>query len=701
MVCVALAAICLVVALLAGYVRVAVLDSDQFADRATSALREQAVRDLIGRQITNQVVRANPDLAAVRPIIETASGTIVTTPAFQSLFHKAVRDLHRTVFTRDRDTATLTLLDVGVLLSGALERLDPKIARELPGDFAAKLDAGEAALEALRLSDLADGLEELAWLFGAFTIVLLAAAIGIAPNRRRAIVHAGMGVAVSGALIVIAYQIGRSQLTGRFSLPADGAAAGSVWDVFLQDLRTWALVLLGCGTVVAAAAAALLRPVDVRRPLQRAWDVIATVPASPWKRLARAIAFIVAGALIIAERRWMLDVALVLAGVYVLYQGVEEILRMLVEGREREKAAEAGTEVAGRRRRYAPWIVGGVATVLVVLLIAGLFGSGATRAEADGDITACNGHEELCDRPLNEVAFAATHNAMSSSEYPNWLFGQQERGLTGQLQDGVRALLIDAHYGQQVGNRVLTDLDGEQREVAERELGPEATAAATRIRDRLLSGGQEPGPMRVWLCHVMCELGAFPIEDGLREIRDFLVAHPHEVLVVIVEDDGPTPQDIAKAVKDSGLEPYVWKRPPAGPGGPWPTLREMIQSGQRVLMMAEKQGGDPQVPWYLDGYHYMQETPYTFRNAEEMSCEPNRGGSSGGRLFLLNHWIDTYPIPRTSNARRINSYDFLLDRARRCQRERGLFPNILAVDLYRTGDLMRVTDTLNGVAETK
>lgn len=699
MVCVALAAICLVVAILAGYLRTTVLDSDQFANRATSALREEAVRDLIGRQITNQVVRASPDLAAVRPLIETAAGTIVTTPAFTSLFHKAVRDLHRTVFTHNRDTATLTLLDVGVLLAGALERLDPQIAQELPGDFAATLNAGETALDALRLSDLADGLEELAWLFGVFTVVLLAAAIGIAPNRRRAVVHAGMGVAVSGALIVIAYQIGRSQVTGRFSLPADGAAAGAVWDTFLEDLRTWALVLLGCGTVVAAAAAALLRPVDVRRPLQRAWDVVATTPATPWKRFARAVAFIVAGALIIAERRWMLDVALVLAGVYVLYQGVEEILRMLVEGREREKAAET-EQAMSRRRRYAPWIVGGVATVLVVLLIAGLFGSGATTAEADGDVTACNGHEALCDRPLNEVAFAATHNAMSSSEYRNWLFGQQERGLTGQLDDGVRALLIDAHYGQQVGDRVLTDLDGEQREVAERELGPEATAAATRIRDRLLSGGQEPGPMRVWLCHVMCELGAFPIEDGLREIRDFLVTHPHEVLIVIVEDDGPTPKDIAKAVKDSGLEPYVWKRVPAGPSGPWPTLREMIETDQRVLMMAEKQGGDPAVPWYLDGYRYMQETPYTFRSAEEMSCEPNRGGSSGGRLFLLNHWIDTYPIPRTSNARRINGYDFLLERARRCQRERGLFPNILAVDLYRTGDLLRVTDTLNGVGQS-
>ncbi len=96
-----LASLCLVVALLAGYLRTTVLDADQFADRATSALSEQPVRDLIARQITQQaVLRANRDLIAVRPLVETAAAAVVSTGAFQSLFHTAARDLHRTVFSR-------------------------------------------------------------------------------------------------------------------------------------------------------------------------------------------------------------------------------------------------------------------------------------------------------------------------------------------------------------------------------------------------------------------------------------------------------------------------------------------------------------------------------------------------------------------------------------------------------------------------
>jgi hypothetical protein len=63
----------------------------------------------------------------------------------------------------------------------------------------------------------------------------------------------------------------------------------------------------------------------------------------------------------------------------------------------------------------------------------------------------------------------------------------------------------------------------------------------------------------------------------------------------------------------------------------------------------------------------------------------------------MNHWIESTPMPKPSNAEVVNAYDFLLRRARRCQRLRGHLPNLVAVDFYATGDLMRVVQTLNGV----
>jgi hypothetical protein len=129
----------------------------------------------------------------------------------------------------------------------------------------------------------------------------------------------------------------------------------------------------------------------------------------------------------------------------------------------------------------------------------------------------------------------------------------------------------------------------------------------------------------------------------------------------------------------------------------WPTLGELIAANQRLIVFIESgQGG---VPWLHGTTEVIQETPYTFRTPEDFSCRPNRGGTAGS-LFLINHWIETTPAPRASNAAIVNAYDFLLRRARACQRERRRIPNIISVDFYSVGDVVRVANTLNGIDST-
>jgi hypothetical protein len=66
----------------------------------------------------------------------------------------------------------------------------------------------------------------------------------------------------------------------------------------------------------------------------------------------------------------------------------------------------------------------------------------------------------------------------------------------------------------------------------------------------------------------------------------------------------------------------------------------------------------------------------------------------------VNHWVQTAPAPLPSNAEIVNAYDFLLQRARACKRERRMTPNLIAVDFYGTGDLFRVVRALNGIKES-
>jgi hypothetical protein len=153
-------------------------------------------------------------------------------------------------------------------------------------------------------------------------------------------------------------------------------------------------------------------------------------------------------------------------------------------------------------------------------------------------------------------------------------------------------------------------------------------------------------------------------------------------------------------VRDADLEQFAY----SGPfDGEWPTLREMVDSNERVVFLAENKAGG--APWYRLAYDSItEETPYAFSKVPQLtspdkldaSCEPNRG-PEGAPLFLLNHWITTDPVPLPSNAAKVNAYDPLRQRARDCQRIRHHLPNLVAVNFYLRGELFRVVDRLNGL----
>jgi hypothetical protein len=318
-------------------------------------------------------------------------------------------------------------------------------------------------------------------------------------------------------------------------------------------------------------------------------------------------------------------------------------------------------------------------------------------------IRGCNGSESLCDKPLDEVVLPATHNSMSVP-LKGWFSAEQDRSIGGQLEDGIRGLLFDTHYADRLpSGRVRTffesrkdlDLVKDQDGVSEADF-----QAALRIRERL--GFRGEGKRGVYLCHTLCELGATPLSDGLDDIHDFLVTHPSDV-VVVVNQDYVKPADFVKAIGDAGLARYAFT-PPAD--GDWPTLREMIEADQRLVLLAENHAGA--APWYQSAYKRLtEETPFTFPRASLLttkadrpaSCKPNRG-PKGAPLFLINHWVSTDPTPRPSDARKVNAYAPLLARARACQGIRDHLPNLLAVNFYKRGDVFRVVDTLNDVPQT-
>jgi hypothetical protein len=376
-----------------------------------------------------------------------------------------------------------------------------------------------------------------------------------------------------------------------------------------------------------------------------------------------------------------------------LYHGVAGVVRWCTARYAVAVASgRQGLERARPALRLAPVVLG----VAVVAAVAAVIVTGGGDEAPAATPTTCNGFTALCGRPLNDVAFAATHNSMASVTIPTFLFGQQDGTIADQLDFGIHGLLIDTYYGDKVDGGVRTDLESlPKRAAAERELGAPAVNAALRIRKRLERRGK--GRRGIYLCHGFCEIGAVSLSSALTDLRSFLVSHPGAVVVVINQDEGVSPGSIRAAFERAGLLDLVYR----GPLGPFPTLREMIDSNQRLVVMAENDAG--QIPWYHLAYrNALQETPYRFRNTAALtdrvadSCRPNRGPASAP-LFLLNNWVDTTPVPRASNAAVVNARGALLNRSRTCQRIRHRLPNLVAVDFFRRGDVLEVVNALNGV----
>ena len=323
-----------------------------------------------------------------------------------------------------------------------------------------------------------------------------------------------------------------------------------------------------------------------------------------------------------------------------------------------------------RAVRVAVAAAAGVASVAAVLGVAVWAGR-----PAGADDRACNGHPELCDRRYDEVVYAATHNAMSSPDTV-FMWPEHDDTMREQLDAGIRALLIDAHFWTDV-------VSAEQLMALDRRV---TRAAAEWV---LSTGGERlRGRPGVYLCHNHCVFGARPFVDGLRDVRAFLDENPDEVVTLIVQDEVPRPALLA-AFKASGLDRYAH----AGRSGRWPTLGELIDAGTRLVVFAEHHGAP--TGWLRPAFEEMQDTPFGFPRPEAMTCAPNRGPRDAP-LFLLNHWVSP-PAPDRRAAAVVNERAFVVERARRCGAERGRQVNVVAVDFSTIGDVIGAVDALNHV----
>ena len=665
--------------------------SQGFADVATDMLRDAAVRDVVSDKIVTALEAQDPTAemaASYRPVMKQVVALVVGTPAFQGVFHSGVRELHAQIARGFQSTVRVEVPDAAQMVKTRLKTTQPNLLASVP-DEAFPVVVGLS--ESTPIDTLVRAASMCGWLAGPFAIaavVCFLAAVLRAGDRRRAVEAVGwcligLGLFVWALLHVLGSIASRS---GDTVLQGDAIRAVFWSTTNLLSIQSAIVVTAGA---VLAVAGAYSGTTNLQTRGHLVWHGM-------WRRLEqpawKGIASIALIAVAIVAMMWPAGTAAVVIRILAFaafVAGAVGLLDLIGSRRWSSDTVGAG-RVKVSTRRLAVGTFGVCLASCALLFFGGLAFVRAVRAPTAKHLsiaeTGCNGHQELCDRRIDEVVFAGTHNSMSASN-EDFIGANQLGGIRTQLARGVRALALDLHYGFRVDDLVRTDMS--RGLGTSEQLTPEQQAAVDRVLALAGVGSEDSEP---YFCHVRCEPGALKAEVGFARVHDFLRENPNEVVLIILQDEIDA-ADAVQVLQKSRLADlaYTWE-----PGSPFPTLRQMIEARKNVLIMAERGGGAE--PWYHAAYGaggLLQETEYQFDSVEAMSCAPNRSGTAGP-LFLLNHWVST-SSPSPLMAARANARSTLLRRAQECAEARGQRPNILLVDFHDRGDLFKVVDALNEV----
>jgi hypothetical protein len=313
-------------------------------------------------------------------------------------------------------------------------------------------------------------------------------------------------------------------------------------------------------------------------------------------------------------------------------------------------------------------------------------GGGASPSE-------CDGLAALCNKRLNQIVFPGTHNSFAASDEPGWHFANQRYGIKRQLDDGIRALLLDVHFGISEPGRGIVRTDFRAEGADANKVIQATPERARRVAERIagpLGAALPQGKPALYLCHTLCELGSEPLAQELDVIADYLKAHPHTFLMLIVEDYVP-PRYIEQAFEQAGLARLAAT---LKLGEPLPKLGALLAEHKQLAIFSEDHGGSP--AWYMKAFEFIQDTPLGAHLPTQLSCDRARGNADSP-LFLINSWIPPFPPSERLNAE-IGRRLVLRRRIRRCMEVRHSAGAIVAVDFYERTSVVAVAKELNSSA---
>lgn len=227
----------------------------------------------------------------------------------------------------------------------------------------------------------------------------------------------------------------------------------------------------------------------------------------------------------------------------------------------------------------------------------------------------------------------------------------------------------------------------------------------------------------MYLCHTSCDLlNVGTLEDYLTTVTQWLRTHTTDVITILIGNyDVVDPHNFTAPVVNSGLIDYVYT-PPTMPMSldSWPTLAEMIFRQQRAVVMLDYQANQTAIPWLLDEFSQMWETPFSPTDRDfpcTVQRPPNQAqNTSQDRMYMANHNLNLdvdlagisllvpfFSLLNETNA--VTGYGSAGRTATNCTALWNRPPNFLLVDYYNlgsfNGSVFQVAADANNVTYNK
>lgn len=292
-------------------------------------------------------------------------------------------------------------------------------------------------------------------------------------------------------------------------------------------------------------------------------------------------------------------------------------------------------------------------------------------AERQNQEMVCNGRAELCDRKYGNVTFLGAHDSFAFSPNPFAISRTQELPLLDQLNLGARLLQAQSH---------------------------------------MFNGN-------LHFCHTTCGLfNGGSVEDYLRIVKSWMDKNPNEVLTFIFTNpELHSVEDVWKPLfEKTGMDKLAYIPPvPVMTREDWPTLREFITSGKRLIVFLDKGAENrahPEKDYILPQFKMMWEDPHNPTDAS-FPCSVDRTAGPlppTDQLYLINHNLnfDILPffkpgfrVPDRLNSPRTNGIYSIYSHALNCAAiMNNRNANFVLTDFTNVGQSMAAVNFLNGFA---